>query len=329
MLKNEAMLYPIKFHPILKEKIWGGDKLKTILNKSSETKNVGESWEISTVGDDISIVCNGELTGKTLKDLIIEYKDELLGKKVYKEFGDQFPLLIKFIDAKEDLSVQLHPDDELAKKRHNSFGKTEMWYVVQADPEANLIVGFNKDTTKQEYEDFLEKGEITKLLNFEKISKGDSYFIKAGRIHAIGAGSLIAEIQQTSDITYRVYDWDRKDSEGNERELHTDLALDALDYNADKTFKLKYSKDKNKVNNLISGTYFTTSVIEIENSFERKYKDLDSFKILMCVEGSGTINIQKYSLPISFGETILIPAAIENVLIESTSQGIKLLEVYI
>ncbi len=323
------MLYPIKFHPILKEKIWGGDKLKTILNKSSETKNVGESWEISTVGDDISIVCNGELTGKTLKDLIIEYKDELLGKKVYKEFGDQFPLLIKFIDAKEDLSVQLHPDDELAKKRHNSFGKTEMWYVVQADPDANLIVGFDKDTTKEEYEDFLEKGEITKLLNFEKISKGDSYFIKAGRIHAIGAGSLIAEIQQTSDITYRVYDWDRKDSEGNERELHTDLALDALDYNADKTFKLKYSKDKNKINNLISGTYFTTSVIEIENSFERNYKDLDSFKILMCVEGSGAINTQEYSLPISFGETILIPATIENVLIESTSQGIKLLEVYI
>ena len=323
------MLYPIKFHPILKEKIWGGDKLKTILNKSSETKNVGESWEISTVGDDISIVCNGELTGKTLKDLIIEYKDELLGKKVYKEFGDQFPLLIKFIDAKEDLSVQLHPDDELAKKRHNSFGKTEMWYVVQADPEANLIVGFNKDTTKEEYENFLEKGEITKLLNFEKISKGDSYFIKAGRIHAIGAGSLIAEIQQTSDITYRVYDWDRKDSEGNERELHTDLALDALDYNADPSFKLEYNQDKNKVNNLISGTYFTTSVVEIENSFERNYKDIDSFKILMCVEGSGTINTQEYSLPVSIGETILIPAAIENVLIENISQGIKLLEVYI
>ncbi|GGX19575.1 type I phosphomannose isomerase catalytic subunit [Aquimarina muelleri] len=323
------MLYPIKFHPILKEKIWGGGKLKTILNKPTETENVGESWEISTVGDDISIVCNGEFTGKTLNDLIKEYKDKLLGKKVYKEFGNQFPLLIKFIDAKEDLSVQLHPDDELAKKRHNSFGKTEMWYVVQADPEAKLIVGFNKDTTKEEYEDFLEKGEITKLLNFESISKGDSYFIKAGRIHAIGGGSLIAEIQQTSDITYRVYDWDRKDSEGNERELHTDLALDALDYNADKTFKLKYSKDKNKINNLISGTYFTTSVIEIENSFERNYKDLDSFKILMCVEGSGTINTQEYSLPVSFGETVLIPAAIENVFIESTSQGIKLLEVYI
>ena len=323
------MLYPIKFHPILKEKIWGGNKLKTILNKLTETENVGESWEISTVGDDVSIVYNGEFAGRTLNDLIKEYKGELLGKKIYKEFGDQFPLLIKFIDAKEDLSVQLHPDDELAKKRHNSFGKTEMWYVVQSDPDAKLIVGFNKDTTKEEYEDFLRKKEITKLLNFEKISKGDSYFIKAGRIHAIGAGSLIAEIQQTSDITYRVYDWDRKDSEGNERELHTDLALEALDFKADASFKLEYNEDNNKVNNLISGTYFTTSVIEVEDSFQRDYKDLDSFKILMCVEGNGTINTQGHSLSVSLGETILIPAVVKDVLIKSTTQTIKLLEVYI
>ncbi|WP_108869569.1 type I phosphomannose isomerase catalytic subunit [Aquimarina aquimarini] len=323
------MLYPLKFQPILKEKIWGGNKLKTILNKQTSKTNVGESWEISTVGEDISIIENGEFAGRKLTGLIGEYTSELLGEKVYQEFGNQFPLLIKFIDAKEDLSVQLHPNDELAKKRHNSFGKTEMWYVVQADTDAELIVGFDKDTSKEEYEAFLEKGKITELLNFEKISEGDSYFIKAGRIHAIGGGALIAEIQQTSDITYRVYDWDRKDDEGNERELHTDLALDALDFTSDRSFKLTYDKSKNKVNNLISGTYFTTSIINVDGVFERDYKELDSFKILMCVKGNGTINTGIYSEAISFGETILIPRSIENLSIVSDSAEMKLLEVYI
>ncbi|WP_109098905.1 type I phosphomannose isomerase catalytic subunit [Aquimarina sp. AU58] len=323
------MLYPLKFRPILKEKIWGGNKLKTILNKPIIDENTGESWEISTVGGDISVVSNGNLEGKKLDHLIKEYKEDLLGNKVYQQFGDQFPLLIKYIDAKEDLSVQLHPNDILAKKRHNSFGKTEMWYVVQADSDAKLIVGFNKDTTKDEYETFLKEGKITELLNFENISKGDSYFIKAGRIHAIGKGSLIAEIQQTSDITYRVYDWDRKDSNGNGRELHTDLALDALDFKGDRSFKLEYEKDKNKINNLISGTYFTTNTLEIDHDLKRDYKHLDSFKILMCVEGSGEIRTDNNSTNISFGETILIPAKIENLQIESNTQGMKLLEVYI
>ncbi|WP_062055053.1 type I phosphomannose isomerase catalytic subunit [Aquimarina longa] len=323
------LLYPLKFQPILKEKIWGGNKLKTILNKSAIGDNTGESWEISTVGKDISTVSNGELVGQKLDELIKEYKGTLLGEKVYQEFGNQFPLLIKFIDAKEDLSVQLHPNDELAKKRHNSFGKTEMWYVVQADEDAELIVGFKNDTTKEEYETFLEKGKITELLNFENISKGDSYFIKAGRIHAIGGGALIAEIQQTSDITYRVYDWDRKDSNGIGRELHTDLALDALDYNADPSFKLEYDQDKNKVNNLIQGTYFTTSAIEVDGNFERDYSDIDSFIILMCVEGNGKISTESYSETISYGETILIPATIENLSIESNDPEMKLLEVFI
>ncbi|WP_103069056.1 type I phosphomannose isomerase catalytic subunit [Aquimarina sediminis] len=323
------MLYPLKFRPILKEKIWGGNKLKTILNKSVLDENIGESWEISTVGEDISIISNGSFSGKKLDDLIIEYKESLLGKKVYEEFGDQFPLLIKFIDAKEDLSVQLHPNDELAKERHNSFGKTEMWYVVQADPKAELIVGFKTDTSRKEYEVFLEEGKITELLNFENISKGDSYFIKAGRIHAIGAGSLIAEIQQTSDITYRVYDWDRKDANGVGRELHTDLALDALDFKADKSFKLDYGKEKNTTNKMISSKYFTTNAIEISGRFEKDYTSLDSFKILMCVEGNGEISVEGFSEKISYGETILIPASIKKLSIISDTQDMKLLEVYI
>ncbi|PKV48764.1 mannose-6-phosphate isomerase type 1 [Aquimarina sp. MAR_2010_214] len=323
------MLYPLKFRPILKEKIWGGDKLKTILNKPAIDENTGESWEISTVGDDISVVSSGKLEGKKLDDLIKEHKGELLGNKVYQEFGDQFPLLIKFIDAKEDLSVQLHPNDELAKKRHNSFGKTEMWYVIQADEDAKLIVDFNKKTSKQEYEAFLEDGKITELLNFEKISEGDSYFIKAGKIHAIGGGTLIAEIQQTSDITYRVYDWDRKDNEGNQRELHTDLALEALDFNVDGSSKLEYNKIENCVNKLASSTYFTTNFIEVNGSLERNYIGLDSFKILMCVEGSGCISMHDHSIDISFGETILIPAKIEHLSIKSDALTMKMLEIYI
>ncbi len=323
------MLYPLKFHPILKEKLWGGNKLKTILNKPTANKNIGESWEISTVNNEISSVANGEFTGKSLTELIRQFKGELLGEKVYQEFGNQFPLLIKFIDAKEDLSVQLHPNDALAKKRHDSFGKTEMWYVAQADKNAKLIIGFNKDTSKEEYEDFLTKGKITELLNFEDISKGDSYFINAGRIHAIGGGALIAEIQQTSDITYRVYDWDRKDEDGNSRELHTDLAIDALDFKGDKDFKLPYDKKPNQVNEIISIPYFTTNFIEVNNACERNYNTIDSFKVIMCVEGKGTISVEDNSLHISLGETILIPAKINSISIKNNTKALKLLEVYI
>ncbi|MEW7279404.1 type I phosphomannose isomerase catalytic subunit [Aquimarina sp. 2201CG1-2-11] len=323
------MLYPLKFQPILKEKIWGGNKLETVLNKPTSGDGIGESWEISTVGSDISIISNGNLKGEKLDTLIKEYQAEIVGEKVYQQFGDQFPLLIKFIDAKQDLSVQLHPNDELAKRRHNSFGKTEMWYVVQADTDARLIVGFNNETTKEEYESYLEKGKITELLNFENISKGDSYFIKAGTIHAIGGGSLIAEIQQTSDITYRVYDWDRKDGQGNQRELHTEQALDALDYNADKSFRLSYDRTENQINNIISSPYFTTGFLEVTASLERDYSQLDSFKILMCIQGEGTIINNDFSLEVAFGETVLIPAKINNITIVGDTEGVQFLEVYI
>ncbi len=323
------MLYPLKFHPILKEKIWGGNKLRTILNKPATKDNIGESWEISTLDDDISVISNGLFKGRNLQSLIKEYKGELLGEKVYKDFGDKLPLLIKFIDAKEDLSVQLHPNDSLAKERHNSFGKTEMWYVVHADPDAQLIIGFNKKTKQQEYESFLKKGKITELLNFESIKKGDSYLINAGTIHAIGAGSLIAEIQQTSDITYRVYDWDRKDNEGNTRELHTDLAKKALNFNTTNDFELVYGKKINQTNEIISIQYFTTNFIEVNQSVEKDYKELDSFKVLMCVEGNGKIITKNSTTTITVGETILIPRKIKHLKMESDIQGMRLLEIYI
>ncbi|MEM1002723.1 MAG: type I phosphomannose isomerase catalytic subunit, partial [Bacteroidota bacterium] len=199
--------YPIKFHPVLKSKIWGGEKLKSILNKASDANDIGESWEISGVEGDISIVSNGSFEGQALSELLANYGKEILGERLYAQFGDQFPLLIKFIDAKQDLSIQLHPNDELAAKRHNSFGKTEMWYVMQADEGSNLIVGFNQVMDSTTYLNHLEDKTLSQIMNFEQVKTGDTFFIEVGRVHAIGAGVMLAEIQQTSDITYRVYDW--------------------------------------------------------------------------------------------------------------------------
>ena len=320
------MLYPLKFDPILKDKIWGGQKLKTLLNKEGNLPNVGESWEISDVEGDTSIVSNGNLKGQSLKELLEVYKADLIGEKNYKIFGNKFPLLIKFIDAKEDLSIQLHPNDELAAKRHNSFGKTEMWYVMQADADANLIVGFNQDMTPETYLNHLENKTLTEILNFDKVKAGDTYFIEVGRVHAIGAGVLLAEIQQTSDITYRVYDWDRVDDEGNERELHNDLAIDAFNFEMKNDFRVDYDTNENTSNQMVSCRYFTTSFLHVTESI-LKLNTKDSFFIYMCVEGEAMIETEYASEFIKQGETILIPAAIETYKITSTNA--KLLEVYV
>ncbi|ULC58951.1 class I mannose-6-phosphate isomerase [Flaviramulus sp. BrNp1-15] len=319
-------LYPIKFTPILKDKIWGGQKLKSILNKENNLPNVGESWEISDVEGDTSIVSNGSLKGQSLKDLLDTYKSDLIGDKNYKEFGSKFPLLIKFIDAKEDLSIQLHPNDELAAKRHNSFGKTEMWYVMQADEGSNLIVGFNQDMTPEKYLKHLEDKTLTKILNFDKVKEGDTYFIEVGRVHAIGAGVMLAEIQQTSDITYRVYDWDRVDDQGNERELHNDLAIDAFDFNMPDNFRVDYVKTENQSNKMVSCPYFTTSYVDL-NTTLNKENNHDSFLIYMCVDGEAKIITNNISETIKKGETILLPAAIKSYQI--SSKKAKLLEVYV
>jgi len=323
-MKNH--LYPIKFQPILKEKIWGGTKLKTFLNKESDAPNVGESWEISDVDNDTSIVSNGELKGATLKQLLLTYQEELIGKKNFEQFGEKFPLLIKFIDAKEDLSIQLHPNDELAAMRHNSFGKTEMWYVMQADDDANLIVGFNQKVTPEVYLEHLESKTLSNILNFDKVSEGDTYFIEVGRVHAIGAGVMLAEIQQTSDITYRVYDWDRVDDHGNERELHNDLAIDAIDFKMKDDFRVSYLKQENQSNKMISCPYFTTNFIHL-TQVTQKENAYDSFIIYMCVDGEATIKFESFVETVKKGETILIPAALKQ--FELDSNNAKLLEVYV
>jgi len=319
-------LYPIKFSPILKEKIWGGKKLKTFLKKESDASNVGESWEISDVEGDTSIVLNGALKGRSLKELLVTYQEDLIGKKNFETFGTKFPLLIKFIDAKEDLSIQLHPNDQLAAERHNSFGKTEMWYVMQADDEAKLIVGFNQEMTSELYLKHLKDKTLTEILNFDDVEEGDTYFIEVGRVHAIGAGVMLAEIQQTSDITYRVYDWDRTDDDGNERELHNDLAIDAIDFNADNDFRVPYNQHKNQSNKMVSCPYFTTNFLNLNEKI-LKENIYDSFIIYICVEGEVKIRFKDFSETIKKGETILIPAVFEH--FEIDTNNAKLLEVYV
>lgn len=319
-------LYPLKFTPILKEKIWGGQKLKTLLNKNSDAPNVGESWEISDVEGDTSIVCNGAHAGESLKQLLKLYKGDLIGDKNYAHFGDKFPLLIKFIDAKEDLSIQLHPNDELAAKRHNSFGKTEMWYTLQADEDANLIVGFNQDMTPEKYLRHLQEKKLTEILNFDKVQCGDTYFIEVGRVHAIGAGVMVAEIQQTSDITYRVYDWDRVDDQGNERALHNDLAIDAFDFDMPDNFRVTYSEVENHTNTMVNCQYFNTSYLNVTACIQ-KQNTYDSFLIYICVDGEAEIRYEDGLEVLTKGETILIPAVLKE--FEISANNAKLLEVYV
>ncbi|WP_276165821.1 type I phosphomannose isomerase catalytic subunit [Zobellia alginiliquefaciens] len=320
-------MHPLKFNPILKERLWGGTKLKDVLGKPIENDITGESWELSTVPGDISVVANGELAGTSLQDLIEKDPENVLGKSVYERFGTDFPILIKFIDAKQDLSIQLHPNDELAKKRHNSFGKTEMWYVMDADNDASLIVGFNKDVSKEEYAKSIKDDTLLDLLNYEKVKEGDTFFINTGKIHAIGAGVLLAEIQQTSDVTYRVFDFNRKDKNGNLRELHTEQALDAIDYTKKDDFKVKYNNDKNKVNDMVDCPYFKTDFLDLDSELTQDVTERDSFTIFMCVGGSATIANESGSVQIQKGETTLLPAQTNSIKITTT--GAKLLEVTI
>ncbi len=322
----QTPLYPLKFIPILKPKIWGGEKLHQQLNKPTTLKNIGESWEISDVENTVSIVANGALQGTNLQELLNQYTSDLVGKKNHKTFGNTFPLLLKFIDAKKDLSIQLHPNDTLAKKRHNSFGKTEMWYVMQADEAANLIVGFNQKINKEKYLHHLKNNTLTSILNFDTVQEGDTYFIEAGRIHAIGAGVLLAEIQQTSDITYRVYDWDRKDKAGNTRELHNDIALDAFNFNMKNNFRVAYSKEKNQSNTMVKCSYFTTNFIALSTTLSKK-NAVDSFIIYMCISGEAKLTTKITSITLQKGETVLLPACISSYTLEATTA--KLLEIYV
>lgn len=321
-------LYPIKFKPILKERIWGGEKLIKTFKKESDKTNIGESWEISDVEGAVSIVSNGDLKGKSLRYLIKEFKGKFVGEKVYQQFGEEFPILIKFIDAKTPLSIQVHPNNLLAKERHNSFGKNEMWYIMDCDEDANLIVGFNKEVSQSDYVKAVDNRTVLEILNSERIKPGDTFYIPTGRVHAIGAGTVLAEIQQTSDVTYRIYDYERVDvTTGKQRELHTDLALDAIDYKFYDNYKTEYDLVENRSSKLVHSPYFKTNIIELNGKIEMDYSKLDSFVIYMCVEGSFNIDYEGQLYSINKGETILLPATISQIVLKSNQA--KIVEVYL
>lgn len=324
------MLYPLKFKPIFKDKIWGGQKIRTLLQKDfSPLPNCGESWELSGVDGDVSIATNGILTGNSLNELVEIYMSELVGEKVYEKFGIEFPLLIKYIDASDKLSIQVHPNDELARERHNAYGKTEMWYVIQADEGAELISGFDKTIDQKTYLQNLENKSLKNILNTVKVKAGDVFFIPAGRVHAIGKGILLAEIQQTSDVTYRIYDWDRLDDNGEPRELHTDLALEAIDYSGKEEFQREFKPRINEPMTLAHCEYFTTNVLEFDKIVEKDYTGIDSFVIYMCLNGTLTVSGKDFEkVDVKEGETLLLPAILDEITLTPKGKS-KILEIYI
>lgn len=322
--------YPLKFEPILKSLIWGGSKICPFKGIVPIREGIGESWEISGVKGNVSVVANGTLKGKDLESIITEYKGELVGNKVYEKFGSTFPLLIKFIDAEDNLSIQVHPDDVLGKARHNSFGKTEMWYVIDTKPEAFLYSGFEKQLAVGDYAKTIEDNTFVDYLAKQDVKKGDVFFLPAGRVHAIGAGCFIAEIQQTSDITYRIYDYNRKDKDGNTRELHTELAKDAIDFKVYESYKNNYTPNKDELVELDSCQYFTTNLLELDKDFKRNCSQIDSFIIYICTSGSCKIkDNNNNTVDVKQGESVLIPAAITSVEIIPIAENLVLLETYV
>lgn len=290
--------------------------------------NCGESWELSGVAGDVSVVANGPLAGNDLNKLLADAGEDLMGKRVYAASPTEFPLLIKFLDANDDLSIQVHPNDEQAKAMHGCLGKTEMWYILQADADAKLIAGFNKNTSREEYQERLANKRLKEILNEEQVAAGDVFFIPAGRVHTIGKGILLAEIQQTSDVTYRIYDFDRVDANGQKRALHTAQALEVIDFKKHEHYKSIYTNHQNQVNQLVSDVYFETNKLQLTQPIKRDLRQLDSFIIYICIEGSGSISAGGTSVTLQQGETVLIPACVANIDLQP-DVSFGLLETYV
>jgi len=321
-------LYPLKFKPIAKEMVWGGSRLAKLFGKPFDAgKKIGESWELSGVQKNLSQVSNSFLKGNNVEELVEIYMGELVGEKVYEQFGVEFPLLVKLIDATETLSVQVHPDDETAAQRHNAYGKTEMWYVLDAAPGAGIYVGFKQPLDARSFYEHTLNNSLPEQLNFEPVQPGDVFFIPAGSIHAIGKGVMLAEIQQTSDITYRVYDWGREHNPTTAREMHLDLAIDVLDYTAGHDYKTSYLPEKNKPVELVNCPYFTTNLLEIDSLVSRPLLMRDSFVIYLCVEGALGIDCSGVKETLHKGETLLVPACIADIHLKPEEKA-KVLEIY-
>jgi mannose-6-phosphate isomerase len=322
-------MYPFIFKPILKEIIWGGTDIRPFKGMPADGRTIGESWELSHVEGNLSTVANGALAGQTIGDLIETYGARLLGDRALRQFDTTFPLLVKFIDARDNLSIQVHPDDELARERHNSFGKTEMWYVVKAAPGAALYSGFSQPMDAGEYVRRVADNSLMDVLQRYEVAVGDVFFLPAGRVHAIGTGCFIAEIQQTSNITYRIYDYNRKDANGNPRELHVEQARDAIDYTLHPDYRTHYAPAKNRAVPLVECRYFTTSLLDMDAAVCRDFARLDSFIIYMMLEGDALMRDDRGNeLPVRRGQTVLFPAITEKIEIIPSPQA-KLLETYI
>lgn len=320
-------MQPIKFQPLLKQTLWGGDKIVTFKHLDSQLENVGESWDISGVKDNETIVKEGPLKGKSLNEVVAELKDRLVGKDNYQRFGDEFPLLIKFIDARQDLSIQVHPNDEIAHKQGKPHGKTEMWYLMESEPGAKLYCGLKKQITPDQYKEMVDNDTICDALAQYEVKEGDCFFLPAGRIHAIGPGCFLAEIQQTSDVTYRIYDYKRKDKNGNYRELHTKLAAESINYQVENDYRTHYVGRLNKGVSLVQCPYFCTAVYDLNEPMTLDYSELDSFVILIGLKGEGRITDNEGNeVSIMAGDTLLIPATTETL---SVSGTVKFLETYI
>ncbi|MBK9291724.1 MAG: class I mannose-6-phosphate isomerase [Bacteroidetes bacterium] len=322
-------LYPMTFRPLFKEKIWGGQKIRQLLGmETGLLPNCGEAWLLSGVEGNPTVAANGYLAGNEINELVEVFMGDLVGEKVYERFGKQFPILVKVIDSNDWLSIQVHPDDELAKKRGIGYGKTEMWYAMQADEKAQLICGFNQAMDEATYLSYLNAGKLPEIMNYENVAQGDVFFIPAGRVHALGPGLLIAEIQQTSDTTYRIYDWGRVDDKGNPRELHTELALEAIDYTMHPYYKTPYDKAGHHPQNLVRSPFFTTNILRPLKTEHKTYDGLDSFVLLMCTSGTCSVEGEGQKLSLKPGSVALLPNAAKEVSL-IPGEDCVLLEVYI
>ena len=318
---------PLKFKALLKQTLWGGDKIIPFKHLTDNLENVGESWEISGVKGNETPVTEGEFAGRSLNDVVTTMKEKLVGKANYERFGDEFPLLIKFIDARQDLSIQVHPTDEIAQKQGKERGKTEMWYIMDSDPDAKLYSGLKKEITPEEYKAMVEDDTITEALAQYAVKEGDCFFLPAGRIHAIGTGCFLGEIQQTSDVTYRIYDFKRKDKDGNYRQLHTKEAAECINYQVESNYRTEYAPLKNQGIALVNCPYFSTAVYDLDEPMTLDYSELDSFVILIGMKGEGTITDNEgNTVSLQAGESMLIPATTQTLKVEGT---IKFLETYV
>ena len=324
-------LYPFLFEPNLHKVVWGGHRLLPYKGLPPSDAPIGESWEVSAIPSSPSIITNGDRKGRDLISVIAEHPDAILGKAVNERYHGKLPLLVKFIDAKQDLSIQVHPNDEMAMREHGKMGKSEMWYIIKADEGAHLYAGFKHSITPYEYQKRVEDGSITEVLADHSVQSGDVFYLPAGRVHAICGGIMLAEVQQSSDVTYRIYDYNRPGMDGKPRELHTELAAQALDYHVEANYRTEYADTSNKAVQIIDTPYFDVRVMEISKSFHRNLMKYDSFIITMCIEGDCILHVRSTNdeITLRHGSCALIPAAIADYDVIPQQGSTRILDAFI